>query len=104
MAVLNGLTVDRLIKVNEIADKFIVKSLNTIILKLMKKKFTTIQALRIFLWMKTYHESDTMMTSMEEFILTNFSFVFFQGVFNQACLLLDEKIVIGLIQNGSRSV
>ena len=79
--VLSSLPVDRLIKVNEISDKFIVKNLSLCILKVLKKKFTTIQALRIFLWMKAYHDCDNMISSMEEFIITNFSFVFFQGVF-----------------------
>ena len=81
MAVRNDLSVDRLIRVNEIADKFLVKNLSLCILKLLKKKFTTIQALRIYLWIKTYHESDSMLSSMEEFIVSHFSFVFFQGVF-----------------------
>lgn len=75
------MAVERLIKVNDIADKFIFKNLSMCILRVLKKKFTTIQALRIYLWMKAFHESDSMMSSMEEFITTNFSFVFFQGVF-----------------------
>ena len=40
--VVGNLSVDRLIKLNEISDKFIVKNLTLIILKLLKKKFTTI--------------------------------------------------------------
>lgn len=92
-----NLSVDKLIRVYEIADKFIVKNLSLAILKLLKKKFTTIQALRIYLWMKTYHDGDSMLSSMEEFITTNFSFVFFQGVFDQDCLLINESVVIDLI-------
>ena len=47
--------------------------------------------------MKTYNENDVMISSMEEFMITNFSFAFFQGVFDQDCLMLDEKVVIDLI-------
>ena len=50
------------------------------------------------------HENDGMLSSMKEFIHTNFSLVFFQGVFDQDSLHLDESSVIELIQKGSHSV
>lgn len=47
--------------------------------------------------MRLFHERDGYLSSMEDFIEKNFTFVFFQGVFEQNCLLLDEDAVINLI-------
>ena len=80
------------------ADRYLFTSLQAVILKTLQKKFSTIFALKIYMWaLHCCQQRESVLDTMQEFIVTNFSQVFFKGVFYQSGLIIDEDVVIRLI-------
>lgn len=103
-ALLEDLSVDRVIRVSLLADRYLFTSLQSVILKTLQKKFSTIFALKIYMWaLNCCQQREPVLETMHEFIVTNFSQVFFKGVFHQSGLMIDEDVVTRLIAQGSRN-
>lgn len=79
----DDLSLDKVISVGVLADRYLLTGLQTAIFKHLQKKFSTVFALKIYLWVnKYYSERKKSLKQMRQFILDNFNTVFFKGVFH----------------------
>ena len=102
--VLDLLTVDQVILLSEMADRFLCTDFMTQIQTFLYKKFSIVYALKIFMWtLKFYPDDDKCISKFKQMILQpqNFKLIFHQNVFACTCLYLYEDKLKSILKKGT---